>query len=110
MDLDPAPDPAIFIIGLQDANFSAYYFLKVHLHQFSKIKSHKEVTKSKNRGFSYYFCFMVEGSGFVPQTNGSGSRSLKNTGPDPQLWYTVALVLISNPIPLSACEHYTDFF
>jgi hypothetical protein len=25
--------------------FSAYYFLKVHLHHFSKIKSHKDVTK-----------------------------------------------------------------
>jgi hypothetical protein len=34
------PDPAIFVINLQDANkkqisFSAYYFLKVHLHNFS---------------------------------------------------------------------------
>jgi hypothetical protein len=45
-------DPAIFIIDLQDANkklikksFSAYYFLKVHLHYFSKIKSQKEVIK-----------------------------------------------------------------
>jgi hypothetical protein len=44
------PDPAIFVIDLQDASkklifltqfFSAYYFLKVHLHQFSKIKSQK---------------------------------------------------------------------
>jgi hypothetical protein len=47
------PDPAIFVIDLQDANkhqikkqsFSAYYYLKVHLHHFSKIKSQKEVTK-----------------------------------------------------------------
>jgi hypothetical protein len=49
------PDPAIFVIDLQDANkklpiffsqsFSAYYFLKVHLHNFSKIKSQKEVAK-----------------------------------------------------------------
>jgi hypothetical protein len=35
------PDPAIFVTDLQDANkffflsFFAYYFLKVHLHQFS---------------------------------------------------------------------------
>jgi hypothetical protein len=43
------PDPAIFVIDLQDANkkqnlfkkFSAYYFLKVHFHDFSKIKSQK---------------------------------------------------------------------
>jgi hypothetical protein len=46
------PDPAIFVIDLQDANkklilrsFLAYYLLKVHLHNFSKIKSQKDVTK-----------------------------------------------------------------
>jgi hypothetical protein len=52
--MDPDLDPAIFVIDLQDAskklifkhNFSAYYFLKVHLHHFSKIKSQKE---SQNR-------------------------------------------------------------
>jgi hypothetical protein len=46
--MDPDPDPAIFVIDLQDANkklLSAYYLLKVHLHHFSKIKSQKEVTK-----------------------------------------------------------------
>jgi hypothetical protein len=44
--MDPAPDPAIFVIDVQDAlkklfffpSLSAYYFLKVHLHHFSKIK------------------------------------------------------------------------
>jgi hypothetical protein len=53
MDPDADPDPAIFIIDRQDVNkkiilkngFSAYYFWKVHLHQFSKIKSQKEFTK-----------------------------------------------------------------
>jgi hypothetical protein len=50
------PDPAIFVTDLQDANttnffksFSAHYFLKVHLHHFSKIKSQKEVTKQWGR-------------------------------------------------------------
>jgi len=51
--MDPDPDPAIFVIDIPDANkkliflnsFSAYYFWKVHLHHFSKIKSQKEVTK-----------------------------------------------------------------
>jgi hypothetical protein len=65
------PDPAIFIIDLQDANkklfkkksFPAYCFLKVLLHHFSKIKSIKKVLKSRNQGFSYYFCLMIEGSG-----------------------------------------------
>jgi inorganic pyrophosphatase len=45
------PDTSIFIIDRQDANkkqikkksFSAYYFLKVLLHHFSKVKSQKEV-------------------------------------------------------------------
>jgi hypothetical protein len=52
--MDPDPDLAIFVIDLQDANkklfffikvFSAYYFLKVHLHLFSETKSKKEVTE-----------------------------------------------------------------
>ncbi len=65
-DQDADPDPAIFVIDLQDAtkNYfkknSAYYFLKVHSHHFSKIKSPKEVTKSRNHGFSYNFCLMIE--------------------------------------------------
>jgi hypothetical protein len=41
------PDPAIFVTDRQDASqepiFSAYYFLKVHLHYFSKKKSQKIV-------------------------------------------------------------------
>jgi hypothetical protein len=52
MDPDPDsaadPDLSIFFIDLQDANkklfkqsFSAYYFLKVLLHHFSKVKSQK---------------------------------------------------------------------
>jgi hypothetical protein len=53
MPLPMDPEPAIFVIDLQHANtklifkkgFSAYYFLKVHLHYFSKTKSPKEVTK-----------------------------------------------------------------
>jgi hypothetical protein len=52
-DQDADPDPVIFVIDLQDANkkqicqktFSAYYFLKAHLHHFLGIKSQKEVTK-----------------------------------------------------------------
>jgi hypothetical protein len=53
MDLDP--DPAIFVIDLQDA------------------------CKKLGTVFSaYYFYLMIEGSGSVPLTNGSGSRSPKN--------------------------------
>jgi hypothetical protein len=37
---DSDPDPAIFVSDLQDVNkkvFFSYYFLKVHLHHFSKM-------------------------------------------------------------------------
>jgi hypothetical protein len=62
--------------------FSAYYFLKVHLHHFSKIKSQKESQNIRNQCFSYYFCMMIEGSGSgsIPLTSGSGSWRPKNMG------------------------------
>jgi hypothetical protein len=50
--MDPNPDPAIFVIDLQDAHkktklkksFSVYYFLMVHCHHLNKSKrSHKTV-------------------------------------------------------------------
>jgi hypothetical protein len=66
--------PAIFVIDLQEANkikffkkffcvesgiicvsIFAYYFLKVHLHHFSKIKSHKEVKKRLKSSFFLIF-------------------------------------------------------
>jgi hypothetical protein len=84
------PDPEIFVIDLQDASkilifytiFSAYYFLKVHLHHVSKIRSQNESQNRRSQGFSYYFCIMIEGSGSgsIPLTSGSGSgsRRLKN--------------------------------
>ncbi len=71
--------------------FSAYYYLKVHLHNFSKIKSQKKSRNSRNQYFSYYFCLMIEGpgskSGSVLLTNWSGCRRPKNmdpTDPNPQ--------------------------
>jgi hypothetical protein len=80
------PNPAIFVTDLQDASkkqifntiFSAYYFLKVHLHHFSKIKSKKKSQNSRNQCFSYYFCMVIEGSGSIPLTSGSGSGRPKN--------------------------------
>ncbi len=74
------PDPSFFIIDLQDANkktnffkkFPAYYYLKVHLHNFLKVKSQKKSQNSINQGFSYYFCLIIEGSGSIPLTNRSG--------------------------------------
>ncbi len=58
--------------------FFAYYFLKVHLHHFSKIKGQKEVVGIK---VFFYFCMMMKGSG---AESGSGSMSLPNPDPDPQ--------------------------
>ncbi len=46
-------------------SFSAYYFLKVHVHHFSKISR-----------FFFLFCLLIEGSGSgsgsIPLINGSG--------------------------------------
>jgi hypothetical protein len=65
MDQDSDPDPAIFVIDIQDANkkqifkksFSTFYFLKVHLHHFSKIKSHEEITKQHGRNQDFLTIF-----------------------------------------------------
>ncbi len=51
--MDPDPDPAMSVSDLLDVNkklifflsYFDYYFSKVHLHRFSKIKSHKELAK-----------------------------------------------------------------
>jgi hypothetical protein len=48
------------------------------LHNFLKIKSQKEPQNGRNQGFSYYFCMMMEGSGSIPLTSGSGSGRPKN--------------------------------
>ncbi len=81
------PDPAISSLTLnlkmpRNTNLkkiSAYYFLKVRLHHFSKIKSQKKSQNSRNKSFAYYFCMMIEGSGSgsgsIPLINGSGSGS-----------------------------------
>jgi hypothetical protein len=92
--MDPDPDPAIFVIDLQDASkkpnfntiFFASYFLMENLHLFSKIKSQKESQNRRNKGFSYSFCMMREGSGSgaesgsgsIPLTSGSASGRPKN--------------------------------
>ncbi len=88
--MDPDPDPSTFssLTSKMPAKnkffntiFSAYDFLKLHLHHFSNIKFQKESQNSRNQGFSYYFCMMIEGSGSgsIPLTSGSGSWRPKNT-------------------------------
>jgi hypothetical protein len=99
------PDPAIFVIDLQDASkklifntiFSAYYFLKVHLHTFSEIKSQKESQNRRNQGFSYYFCMTIKGSGSIPLTSGpdrGGRKTCGSGGPDPEHWSADPPVLV----------------
>jgi hypothetical protein len=96
-DLDSDPEPAIFVLDLQVNYFlKSFYFLKEHLHYFSKvkvqkesqtkIKVQKESQNSRNQGFSYYFCLLMEGSGSgcgagsgsIPLTYGSGSGRPEN--------------------------------
>ncbi len=77
------------ILTIFNTIFSAYYFLKVHLHNFLKIKSQKESQNIRNQGFSYYFCMMIEGSGSIPLTSGSRSWRPKHVDPvdpDPEHW------------------------
>jgi hypothetical protein len=70
-----------FKISRERNSFSAlYYFLKVHLHHFSKIKSHKEVTKHLESRL-FLLCFLKKegsGAGSVPLANRSG-RPKNNT-------------------------------
>jgi hypothetical protein len=95
--MDPDPDPSVFIIDLQDANkkqikqksFSAYYFLEVLLHHFSKVKSQKEVTKQwKSR---FFLLFLLNDRRIQIRSRiririririrNTAANSLKNTAP-----------------------------
>jgi hypothetical protein len=66
MDPDADLDPAIYVNNLpsrRQQNFFAlsifaYYFLKVHLHHFSKIKIHTEVTKQV--GFNVFLTIFAQ--------------------------------------------------
>jgi hypothetical protein len=86
MDPDSDLDPAILVIDLQDANtklivkkrvFCLYLFEGTRTSLFEDKKSKRNNQNSRNQGFSYYF-FMIEGSGSIPATIGSGSVRLKN--------------------------------
>ncbi len=71
--------------------FSAYYFLKIHLHLFSKIKSQKESQNSRNQGFSNYFCMMMEGS------RSPKNMWIRNTGIKPTLSLWLACLEVQGP-------------
>jgi hypothetical protein len=55
MDPDTDSDPAIFVIDLQDANKKLFFSFKV----FCLLKKSQS---SRNQGFSYGFCLVIEGS------------------------------------------------
>jgi hypothetical protein len=90
------PDPrTIYLTNGSGCGSGSYVsdFLKVYLHHFSKIKVIKKSQYSRNQCFSYYFCLLMEGSGSISLTNGSGFGSArpKNiwiscSDPDPQHW------------------------
>jgi hypothetical protein len=70
-DSDANANPAIFLIDLQDANKKL--IKKVFCILLFEVK--KKSQNSRNQGFSYYFCLMIEGSGvgsgseYIPLTN-----------------------------------------
>ncbi len=91
------PDLAIFDIELQDASKKLIFLHNIFwlllfeatFTPFFKDKKSKKSQNSRNQGFSYYFCMMIEGSGsragsgsgskHVTSGSGSGSRRPKNT-------------------------------
>jgi hypothetical protein len=93
MDPDPDPGSGSFYFRhwpsrcqqkhlFLNTNFSAYYFLKLNLLHFSNLKSQEEYQQSRNQGFSYYFCMMIEGSR-SGSCSGSGYLWLVDLDPDP---------------------------
>ncbi len=87
--MDPDPDPALFIIDLQDANkkllfFKSFLHITFWRYIYIVFKKIKRSQNSRNQGFSYYSCLIIEGSGSgsragsIPLTNGSGSRRTNN--------------------------------
>jgi hypothetical protein len=60
--------PQVFLLVTFEATFTSFF----------KNKKLQRSHKQWESRFSYYFCFMIEGSGSVPLINGSGSGRPKN--------------------------------
>ncbi len=72
--MDPDPDPAIFVIDLQDAKKLAFLT--------NLLKSQREAKKQKESRFrfSYYFCLMMR------ILEGQKQMDLTDPNPDRQQW------------------------
>jgi hypothetical protein len=82
MDPDADPDSALFIIDLQDGNkklmfFKKFFYILLFEGTFTAFFKVKKSQNSRNQGFFYYFCFILEGSGSGSRA-GSGSITLTN--------------------------------
>jgi hypothetical protein len=86
-DLDSDPDltlnPALIVSGFQDVDknkflflsFLDFYFLKVHLNQSSKIKSHNKPQNSRNQ---FFLTFLLDDGRIRTNNDESGSWRPKN--------------------------------
>ncbi len=82
-----SPNMIQIVIADPDTEFFAHPGSRVQKYTRSRTLEEREekvdklhyndvlAVNSRNQGFSYYFCLMIEGFGFSPLTNGSGSRS-----------------------------------
>ena len=82
------PDPAIFVNDLQDVNksFLCLFHLEGTFTSFFKDKVIKKPENIRNKGFSYYFCLIIEGSGSVSLTKirGEAQKHTDPMDPDPE--------------------------
>jgi hypothetical protein len=93
-----------FVIDLQDANkklifcksFSAHYFLKVHLHNLTKIKSQKEITKQV--GIKVFLTFSLADKRIRIR---EAQKQTDPTDPDPQHWFLLLLLSLSIKLKIS---------
>ncbi len=78
---DSDPDPAIFVSDLQDVNKKGFLLITFGRYIyiiFQRCKVEKKSQNTRNQCFSYYFWLMIEGSGSISLTNGSGFVRPKN--------------------------------
>jgi hypothetical protein len=85
MDPDEEGGPAVLSLTFKTPtkDFSAYYFLKVNLHHFSKIKSPKVVIKHWELRFFCYLCF--------DDRKIRIREAQKHVDPDPEHWMLALL-------------------